>query len=145
MPDTPRFRIGNRHPHQGSLFRTRLCKYGGACQYGERCYFAHSEDELRPRMYPSRDFSVATPDKYSDAYGQSPDGGSMTVQSNSRAPTCVYADAADNTDMLSEASTSSFAEPAWTCLCVIESLQAAYLPRELEELLLSSQPDCYSD
>jgi hypothetical protein len=31
-------------------YRTKLCKYGDACHYGTRCFFAHSEDELRPRV-----------------------------------------------------------------------------------------------
>ncbi len=34
----------------GQLYRTRLCKYGADCSYGDRCYYAHSEKELRQRM-----------------------------------------------------------------------------------------------
>ena len=159
MPDTPRFRIGNRHPHQGSLFRTRLCKYGDLCEYGERCYFAHSEDELRPRMLSQRDFPIVTPEKYSDTYIQSPNGGSdmlgdivfdrrETIQRNSLLSSfsmCgfLHADNEDGqSESFSEASTSS-SPNSW--LSVIEYLRTAYLPAELANVLINAQPVCYSD
>ncbi len=30
-------------------FKTELCLHRGACHYGERCRFAHTAEELRPR------------------------------------------------------------------------------------------------
>ena len=39
----------NTHPIAGALYRTRICKFGMSCQYGDRCFYAHSEEDIRPR------------------------------------------------------------------------------------------------
>ena len=36
-------------PDCGALYRTRICKFGMSCQYGDRCFYAHSEEDIRPR------------------------------------------------------------------------------------------------
>ena len=30
-------------------YKTKICKYGKNCHYGDRCFFAHSEKEILPR------------------------------------------------------------------------------------------------
>lgn len=30
-----------------------MCKFGNACSYGNRCFFAHSDDEIRHRCEPA--------------------------------------------------------------------------------------------
>ena len=34
---------------QGAFYRTRLCKFNDDCPYGNRCFYAHSEDQIRRR------------------------------------------------------------------------------------------------
>lgn len=34
---------------QGAYYRTRLCKFADQCPYGNRCFYAHSEDQIRRR------------------------------------------------------------------------------------------------
>jgi hypothetical protein len=38
-------------------YKTKICKYGKNCHYGDRCFFAHSENEILPRT--SRDVHSA--------------------------------------------------------------------------------------
>ena len=171
MPNTPRVRIG-RCPQQGSLFRTRLCKYGDECQYGDRCYFAHCKDEIRPRTYSQREFSDSpTPEKYSEAYIQSHIRGSdvsgvryslalglETVQrsslvSKSLVTACGFAHAYDDadTEMLSDCSSTdsfSFTPPLVSSSCaynMVRYMLSVYMPRDLEQLLKDSAPTCYTD
>ena len=46
---SPEDSIDRPHPHVGGLYRTRLCKFGKSCQYGDRCFYAHSQEQIRPR------------------------------------------------------------------------------------------------
>ena len=41
------------HPIAGALYRTRICKFGNTCQYGDRCFYAHSDSQIRPRTSPT--------------------------------------------------------------------------------------------
>ena len=41
------------HPIAGALYRTRLCKFGNTCQYGDRSFYAHSDEQIRPRTSPT--------------------------------------------------------------------------------------------
>lgn len=34
---------------QSAFYRTRLCKFSDQCPYGNRCFYAHSEDQIRGR------------------------------------------------------------------------------------------------
>ena len=41
--------MSGSHPVAGTMYRTKICKFGKTCQYGDRCFYAHSSDEIRQR------------------------------------------------------------------------------------------------
>jgi hypothetical protein len=43
------FESNGSHPVAGMMYRTKICKFGKTCQYGDRCFYAHSTNEIRQR------------------------------------------------------------------------------------------------
>jgi uncharacterized Fe-S cluster protein YjdI len=48
------------------LRKTKMCKYGGRCTRGEKCMFAHSQDEIIHPFFKSKECKFKENCRYGD-------------------------------------------------------------------------------